>query len=439
MKVLDILRNNYSKHLSKIKNNNLINFKNKSLDKILTLGLPDYKNEEYKNFEFIKYYENPDINISSYQNYIIDLEKIFNCDVPNLNVFTLFTINGFYYKNNNISELERDGCKIKVVENENDLDYFKSINKNYDFLTELVNAFFNDIILIHIPQGVKLSKPLQIINLIYENYSLNSNVKFLIINDSIYENNIIFCDHSLGDNEYISGINVDVILNKGSKLKLYQLQNVHEKTFHFINLFVQQEENTKFRLVSTTLRAGIFRNNVRVSLNKQNSEANLYGLWLSDKEQICEYHTIIEHNSAYTNSDQLFKSILDDKATGIYNGKIIVKPNSQKVIGYQANRNLIISKDAKIKSLPHLEIFADDVKCSHGSATGKLNDDALFYLLSRGISHKEACVMLMEAFSSEIVNKIEVESLKNSVFHLIRKRLRGELEYCYRCDACRIE
>ncbi|MCX7954933.1 MAG: Fe-S cluster assembly protein SufD [Bacteroidales bacterium] len=440
METIHLIKENFTKHITNFNNKELINFKNSHFNNVLNFGLPQRGNKKYLNFEFIKYLSNENINLKSNNNYILDVEEIFKCDVPDLNVFTIFTINGFYYKNNNLRHLQNEGVIIKTISNEQQLqDYVSNSSNNNDFLSDLVDSFFNEIILIHIPKGIKLSKPLQIINLIYEYYSIQSYIKFILLNESEEENDIILCNHSIGDNVYIFGININVILKANSKINIYQMQNINDKTFHFVNSFVNQEYNSKLKIVSVTLRSGIFRNNTEISLNNQLAESKIYGLWLTDKEQITEYHTNIEHNSPNTSSLQLFKSILDNKATGIYSGKIVVKKNSQKVTAYQSNKNLLISKEAKIKSLPHLEIYADDVKCSHGSATGKLDDDALFYLISRGIPHKEACILLMEAFSSEIVNKVDIESLKNSLQHLVNKRLRGELEYCHRCNICKTD
>jgi len=182
-----------------------------------------------------------------------------------------------------------------------------------------------------------------------------------------------------------------------------------------------------------TLHGGLVRNNFHVRLNGEGCENNTTGLFLADKGQHIDNYTYIDHAKPYCTSNQLFKGILDDFATGAFNGKILVRRNAQKTHAYQANNNILLTDDARMNTKPQLEIYADDVKCSHGATVGQLDEDALFYMRARGIGEREARLMLMYAFANEIINQIKVEPLRERINHLVDMRLHGELSRCQNC------
>ena len=211
------------------------------------------------------------------------------------------------------------------------------------------------------------------------------------------------------------------------------MQNQHNNTVQVSNSFVYQERDSRVSTNVITLHGGSIRNNLVVSLDGEGCENNSFGLFLADQEQHVDNFTFVNHMKPNCVSNQLYKGILDDKATGAFNGKIHVWKDAQKTIAYQKNNNILLTDDAKMNSKPQLEIYADDVKCSHGATVGQLDQDALFYLRSRGIDEKESRLLLMYAFAHEVVSKITVPALQERTDDLIDKRLRGELSRCYDC------
>jgi Fe-S cluster assembly protein SufD len=264
-----------------------------------------------------------------------------------------------------------------------------------------------DGLFVYIPQDAILDKPIQVINLVVADEAVQIYPRHLIISESSNVAQILFCDHSLNASPFVMDGTMDIYLKENAKVDFYRMQNAHNHSIQITNNHIYQSANSEFKSVYVTLHGGTVRNNIYVHMNGEEAKNSMYGLWLADKNQHVDYFTHINHNVPNAESNQFFKGILDDEATGIFSGKIYVAKDAQKTNAYQSNKNLIISQNAKIRSKPQLEIYADDVKCSHGSATGKLDDDAMFYLRSRGISHKESCQLLMFAFASDITKEIE--------------------------------
>jgi Fe-S cluster assembly protein SufD len=184
------------------------------------------------------------------------------------------------------------------------------------------------------------------------------------------------------------------------------------------------------------LHAGVARNNIELKLAGQHAEGRAYGLYLLDKNQHVDNFSFIDHAVPDCFSDELFKGVLDDHSTGAFTGKIMVRPDAQQTNAYQSNNNLLLTNDAKVNTKPQLEIYADDVKCSHGATVGQLDENAMFYLRTRGINQEEATILLMYAFAYEVIEKIRVEPLRESIRNLVEKRFRGELDKCHSCVVC---
>jgi Fe-S cluster assembly protein SufD len=184
---------------------------------------------------------------------------------------------------------------------------------------------------------------------------------------------------------------------------------------------------------SITLNGGLIRNNVDVKLNGEYAEADVFGVYLMDKEQHVDNQVFIDHASPNCYSNELYKGILDDKGTAVFNGHILVRKDSQKTNAYQNNKNILLTDTARANAKPFLEIYADDVKCSHGATVGQLDNEAMFYLQSRGIKEHDARMLLMYAFAADVINKINIEALKIRIDDMVKKRLRGELSVCDKC------
>ena len=230
---------------------------------------------------------------------------------------------------------------------------------------------------------------------------------------------------------------IEAFVGERATFDLYELEETHNSTVRFSNLFVQQEADSNVLLNGITLHNGTTRNTTEVVLAGQGAEVNLCGMAIADKNEQVDNHTFIDHRVPHCTSNELFKYVLDDSAVGAFAGKVLVREGAQKTCSQQTNRNLCATRDARMYAQPQLEIYADDVKCSHGATVGQLDENALFYMQQRGIPLKEARLLLMFAFVNEVVDSIRMEALKDRLHLLVEKRFRGELNKCQGCAICK--
>jgi Fe-S cluster assembly protein SufD len=244
---------------------------------------------------------------------------------------------------------------------------------------------------------------------------------------------LVHCDDSVDDQVgFINSVS-EVVLSENARLDHYKLQNKNDRSALINNVFFHLESGANLSTNAISLNGGLIRNEVYVRLNGRGSHADILGVYLMDREQHIDNQVFVDHAVPDCTSNELFKGILDDQASGVFNGHILVRKDAQRTNAYQNNKNILISDKAVIDSKPFLEIYADDVKCSHGATVGQLDSEAMFYLRSRGISADNARMLLMYAFAAEIVNKISIPKLKLRIDDLVKKRLRGELSICDQC------
>jgi len=204
-----------------------------------------------------------------------------------------------------------------------------------------------------------------------------------------------------------------------------------------ISTFIKQEASSNVLSNIVTLHNGITRNNTYVELAGEHAESHLYGMALTDKTQQVDNFTFIDHAKPNCTSTELFKYVLDDRSSGAFRGRILVRKDAQKTMAYQSNKNICMTPNAKMYTKPQLEIYADDVKCSHGATVGQLDESQVFYLRSRGIPESEALLLMMFAFTNEVIENIRLEPLKERIKELVEKRFRGELSKCVGCAICK--
>jgi len=403
------------------------------------LGIPTVKNENYKYTPLEKYFAgnyDVDLEVNPFK---IDVKSIFKCDVPNLDTHVVLVLNGFYYANDRNGELP-EGLIICGL-NEASVKYPALFEKHYaryadtsvDGLVALNTLFAHDGVFIYIPDNAEMTKPLQVINLSYSDKNLRITRRNLIVAGNNAKAAIVVCDHTLSNQSFLTNSLTEIFVGRQASVNYDWLQNENGKSTHINNLFIHQEESSSFCSSIVSLHGGLIRNNFYAVLAGQHSDTSLNGLFLCDDKQHVANYILVDHASPNCTSNQLFKGILDGEATGSFNGKILVRPDAQKIQAYQKNNNILLSSTARMNTKPHLEIYADDVKCSHGATVGQLDSEALFYIRSRGISQDEARHLLMYAFANEIVGKISVPILKERIIDLVDKRLRGELSGCNDC------
>ncbi|MFO7370420.1 MAG: Fe-S cluster assembly protein SufD [Bacteroidales bacterium] len=419
----------------------VINFhREKALSDFERLGIPTTKNENYR-YTPLEQYFNGQYEVELSPNPLkIDIRSIFKCDVPELDTHVVLVLNGFFAAGLQVNGLP-DGvvaCSLSEASVKYpglfEAHYSKYADTSVDGLVALNTLFAQDGVFVYIPKNVTVKKPIQIINLSHSFKNLRITRRNLIVAEENSTCDIVVCDHSLCNHSYLTNSLTEIHTGKNASLNFDRLQNENSRSTQINNLFIHQLENSRFSSNSISLHGGLIRNSFYVTLDGTGAEANLNGLFLCDDRQHVANFVLMDHASPLCTSNQLFKGILDEEATGAFNGKILVRKDAQKTQAYQKNNNILLSSTARMNTKPHLEIYADDVKCSHGATVGQLDKDALFYLRSRGIPETEARHLLMYAFANEIVSRISIPVLKERIIDLVDKRLKGELSKCNDCN-----
>ena len=412
-----------------------------ALDALLRQGIPGFKNENYKYTDLTRLFENENFRRSfKPDQFDVKMSEVFSCDVPEFDTYLILVVNGWYDESNNSNSSYPEGVIIKsfakaVVENRDLVEkyYGKLADPQSDPLIAMNTAFAQDGLFIYIPDNTRLTKPLQLINILRSEDDLYVTQRNMIIAGKNTEAKIMFCDHTLLPQNFIINNVTEFEIGEDAVIDIYSIQNQHNKTANLTGLYIRQQANSLLTTNAISLHGGIIRNNLHVLLDGEHAEAKICGMAYSDKNQHVDNYTFIEHRKPNCHSTQLYKNILDDSSTGGFTGKIHVAPHAVKTEAYQRNNNVLLTDVAKMNTKPQLIIDNDDVKCSHGATIGRINDEALFYLQSRGINEKEARLMLMFAFAHEVLAEVKVESLRDMIDKLVNKRLRGEVSKCHSC------
>ncbi len=410
-----------------------------ALDYLNSKGLPARKDEKYKYTFLEPHLKNGYNTIFEPQNIPFNLNDIFRCDVPSLDTHNIILLNGFYYEKFN-STVNIEGIIFgsfqKMAEEHSDIyqkHYGKYAKTETDGLVSLNTLFTQDGLFLYVPKGVVVDKPIQIVNLLLSEQELMVQHRNLFVVDENSQLELIICDHTLSPQKFLTNSVSEIYIAENANLTITRVQNEHNGSVQISNQFIHQEANSTVEENTITLHGGLVRNNVYVKLNGEGAHNDTNGLYLSDSNQHVDSYTLIEHTVPNCTSNQLFKGILDNKATGAFNGKIYVAKDAQKTSAFQRNNNILLTDEAKMNTKPQLEIYADDVKCSHGATVGQIDKEAMFYLRSRGIGEKEARFLMLFAFANEIIRNIKTEALRDRIDELVDKRLRGELSRCNNC------
>ncbi len=406
-------------------------------------GIPGDRDEDYKYTDIRPFLKGTFEFSFSHKEVEKQLDEIFQCEVSALETYSVFVINGWCSAKNKTAGKLPDGVYFgsfeKAVKKFPELFekyYGKAALTERDGFAALNGMFAQDGVFIYVPKGVVLDKPLQIVNIMTCDNDLATFQRNLIVLEENSQAKLLVCDHTLTASKFVVNSVTEVFVDKNVNFEYYTLENQHNLTTQVAGIFVEQKESSTVMTNNLTLHAGTLRNNVYYKLDGEYCESHLYGLYLSDKNQHVDNFTFIDHAKPNCTSTELFKGVLDDRATGAFTGRVLVRKDSQNTNAYQSNNNILLTDLARISTRPQLEIYADDVKCSHGATIGQLDDDAMFYLRSRGISKEEARVLLMYAFAYEVLDKISVEALKEQIRDLVEKRFRGEYDKCDFCVVC---
>ena len=410
-----------------------------ALQDFIRQGIPTRRAENYKytilqpafdyDYEFI--HEREPANV--------DLNAVFKCDVPQLDTYLGFIFNGWFYENNRQLNDLPEGVIVAslekvAIEQPQLLKKFASLaNTTEEPMVALNTLLAKDGYVLYVPRNVKIEKPIQLVNILQA-----SNDTFVTQRNFIYveegaEVKLLMCDHTMNLNRYLSNSVTEIFVGQNASLDYYALQNQHNNTTSINSVYVHQERDSRASTLYSTLHGGLIRNNQKFVLDGENCDSHLYGMSFLDKKQHVDNFVQIVHAKPNCESNQLFKTILDDESTGAFTGRIHVVRDAQKTNAFQRNNNLLLTDKATMQTKPQLIIDADDVKCSHGATIGQIDEEALFYLRARGIDEKTARLMMMNAFTHEVIQQIQVSPLRERIDDLVDKRLRGEVARCHEC------
>ena len=421
-------------------------------------GFPTKKVERYKYTDIQKLFE-PDygVNLNRLQS-PVDPYEAFHCDVPNLSTSLFFVVNDMFYRG---EEQEVRGKRITtanmhlpegvIIGSMRDYPelvakyYAKQAKTSEDGITALNTMLAQDGMLVYVPKNTKVDRAIQVINILKATPQnaqrvvpdLMVNRRVLIVLETGAEIKMLFCDHAADDRNFLATQVIEAYVGENASLDLYCLEETHHKNVRVSNVYIDQQANSRVNHNVITLHNGITRNRLDLTFSGEGAECHCYGCVIADKQQHVDNNTLITHKVPHCTSNELYKYVLDDKAVGAFAGRVLVEHGAQQTTSQMTNQNLTATKEARMYTQPMLEIYADDVKCAHGSTVGQLNDAALFYMRQRGISLQEAKLLLQNAFINEVIDKMQLEPLRDRLHYLVEKRFRGELNKCTGCKLCK--
>ncbi|MBR4919893.1 MAG: Fe-S cluster assembly protein SufD [Prevotella sp.] len=404
------------------------------------LGFPSKKVERYKYMDMQQLFA-PDYGVNLNRLDIpVDPYKSFRCDVPNLSTSLYFVVNdAFYTKVQPQAHLPEGVIIGSLKDNSRFIEsyYAKLAKTSEDAVTALNTMLAQDGLYVYVPKNVKVERAIQVINILRGDVDLMVNRRVLIILEEGAELKMLFCDHAADDRNFLATQVIEAYVGDNASLDLYCLEETHHKNVRVSNVYIDQQANSRVNHNVITLHNGITRNKLDLTFSGEGAECACYGCVIADKQQQVDNNTLIVHKVPHCTSNELYKYVLDNKAVGAFAGRVLVEHGAQKTSSQMTNQNLTATKEARMYTQPMLEIYADDVKCAHGSTVGQLNDAALFYMRQRGISLDEAKMLLQNAFINEVIDHMQLEPLRDRLHHLVEKRFRGELNKCEGCKLCK--
>lgn len=406
-------------------------------------GFPSRKVERYKYTDMAKLFEpNYGVNINRLE-FPLDPYNVFSCDVPNMSTSLYFVVNDQFYKKALPKATLPEGVIVDSLKDVAERDpeliakYYAQLAKtNEDAITALNTMLAQDGLLVYVPKNVKVERTIQIVNILRSDVDLMVNRRVLIIVEDGAEAKLLFCDDSADDRNFLSTQVTEAFVGENASLDLYCLEETHEKNTRVSNVYISQQAYSRVNHNVITLHNGITRNMLNLVFKGEGAECWCNGAVIADGSQHVDNNTMIDHQVGLCDSHELYKYVLDGSAVGAFAGLVLVRHDAQKTTSQETNQNLCMTKQAHMYTQPMLEIYADDVKCGHGSTVGQLNDAAMFYMQQRGVDQHEAKLLLEFAFIGEVIDQIKLEPLRDRLHMLVEKRFRGELKSCQGCKIC---
>lgn len=407
---------------------------------LIERGLPDIKEENYRYTDFEKMLS-PDYGVNVGRIRIaVNPSETFRCDVPMLTTSLFLVVNDSFAETSECRKLLPDGVEVMSLASYARINP-QFVSEHYGRLADMSNPivalntlFCQDGVVIRVKKGTKVEPTIQIVNIFNNSVALLSARRVLIVMEEDSEAKVLFCDHTQTPSvDFCSVQVVEIFAGKGSRLDFYDLEESTMKTSRLSSLWLDQEENSEVLLDAMTLYNGRTRNEFYTKFSGRHARLRMLGMGIEDETRRLDTYSRIAHDVPECNTDELFKYVVDGDAVGAFAGLIYVAEGAFKTEAYQSNRNFVGSDTAVMHSKPQLEIYNDDVKCSHGTAIGQLDEKQLFYMMTRGISEDQARLMLKQAFMSDVIEGISLTPLRDRLKLMVERRFAGEQTACASC------
>jgi len=402
--------------------------RNKAINTFEEKGFPTKKEEDWK-YTSLKPLLKYDYSIFPKSEKAVEFKEVREYFLYDIDTYKIVFIDGVY--SSFLSETTHDGLDVCLLSAALSKPKYKAVIETYynkiatdDSITSLNTAFAREGAYINIPKNKEVDKPIEIINFSTGNeLAVMLQPRNLIIVGENAHVQIIERHQSLTDNSVFTNSVTEIFAEKRAFLDYYKIQNDKETASLIDNTFVNQERDSNCNLHTFSLGGKLTRNNLCFYQNGEHCDSTMKGVTILNKKQHVDHNTLVQHISPNCESHQDYKGLYADVSTGIFNGKVVVEKEAQKINAFQQNNNILIDDDATVNAKPQLEIFADDVKCSHGCTIGQFDKNALFYLRSRGIGKKESEALLMYAFANTVLETVEIPELKKRINKLIATKI----------------
>ena len=413
----------------------------RALEVLENMTLPKKGSENYEKTDLDRLLA-PDYGINIARvNIDVNPTASFHCGVPNLSTSLFFQVNDIYAESRNCREGLTEGLYIGSLR-EFARCHKDVAEKHYGKLADINNPIValntllaQDGIAIWAKKGVKVEHPLQLVNILQNGIPLMAIRRVLIVLEEGAEVKLLSCDHTQNpDTDFLTLQTIEIFAGKDSVLDFYDLEESTERTSRLSALYLKQDEGSNVMLDGITLYNGTTRNEYYTRFDGEHASLSLYGMGIEDRKRHLDTYSSIVHAKGDCKTDELFKYVVDDEATGAFAGLIHVLQGADKTEAYQSNRIIVGSDSATMFSKPQLEIYDDDVKCSHGTATGQLDGMQVFYMRTRGIPEATARLLLKQAFMADVIDGVRIPGLKDRLHLLVEKRFAGGVPGCATCQ-----
>ena len=407
-------------------------------------GLPGRRTERYKY---------TDVEAALAPDYGLNLRRLapgadpyarYRCNVPDLHTRLRYVVGDVVTPERTDGNDGGEGVQVltfaeaeRTMPGWLDRYYHRAAARTPDGLTALNTLLAQDGLVVRIAAGTQAATPVQIVNMADGTAPLMSNRRVVVVAERGAAGAVLFCDHARSGQPMLTTQVVEAYVEEGASLDLYSVEETHTANTRFSHLYVEQQAASRTALGTITLTNGLTCNRTDVRLLGQGATTSAYGAAIADGHQHVDNNLLVDHAAPGCTSDLLFKYVLDGAAVGAYAGKVLVREGAQQSFSEQTNANLCASDEARAFAQPMLEIYADDVKCNHGSTVGKLDESALFYMRQRGIEEHEARLLLQHAFVNDVLRRVGIGSLRERLSYLVEMRFRGRLTKCNGCSLCK--